>query len=152
MRSSSRLPARLFRRYFGLLLAFLLSGAFHSVGHSAVLRARRGAGDDAAQRRVWGEMAFFLAQGVGIVLEDLVCHVLGVDDRRGIGRARTLVGYVVTAAWYGWTRVQLKAVPMAAIFGISDGRGPLFEAVELVRVSLAAIPGNFVKTGMQWWV
>ncbi|KAK7699539.1 hypothetical protein SLS57_012370 [Botryosphaeria dothidea] len=152
VRSSSRLPARLLRRYFGLLLAFLLSGAFHSVGHSAVLRARRGAGDDAAQRRVCGEMPFFLAQSVGIMLEDLVCHVLGVDDRRGVGRARTLVGYVVTAAWYGWTRVQLKAVPMAAIFGISDGRGPLFEVVELMRVSLAAIPGNFVKMGMERWV
>ncbi|KAH7014665.1 membrane bound O-acyl transferase family-domain-containing protein [Macrophomina phaseolina] len=149
LRTSSRLPARLFRRYFGLLLAFLLSGAFHTVGHSAVLRARRGSGDDDAQLRVWGEMPFFLAQGVGIMLEDLLCHMLGVDDRRDVGRARRLVGYIVTAAWYGWTRVQLKAVPMAATFGISDGRGPLLETMELVRVSLAAIPGNFVKMGME---
>jgi hypothetical protein len=146
------LSARLFRRYFGLLLTFFFSGVFHTVGHWTVRRARRSAGNDDAQLHVSGEMPFFLAQGVGIMLEDLVCHVLGVDDRRGVSRTRRLVGYIVTATWYAWTRVHLKAVPMAAMFGINDTRGPLFEAVELVRISLTAIPGNFVKMGMERWL
>lgn len=145
LRSSPRLPTRLFRRYFGLFLTFFLSGAFHSMGHWTVLRARRGASDADVQFHVWREMPFFLVQGTGIMLEDLVCHVLGVDDRKGVSRTRTLLGYIMTAAWYGWTRVHLKAVPMAATLGISDERGPLFEAVEMMRISLAAIPGNFVK-------
>jgi hypothetical protein len=140
LRSSPRLPARLFRRYLGLLLTFAISGWFHSMGHWTVLRARR-SGDV----RVWGEMPFFLAQGIGIMLEDLVCHTLGVDDRKGVSRARLSIGYFVTAVFYGWTRVQLKAVPMAATLGIRDERGPLFQAVQLLRLSLAAIPGNFVK-------
>jgi len=146
LRSSSRLPARLFRRYLSLLLAFLLSGAFHSVGHWTVLRERRGLGDVGAQRSVFGEMPFFVAQGVGIMFEDLIYHAMGIDSRR-----KTVVGYVVTAVWYTWTRVQLKTIPIAATFGISDERGPLFEVVELLRLGLVAIPGNFVKMGMERW-
>ena len=152
VRSSPKLPARLFRRYSSLLLAFALSGAFHTVGHWAVIRARRGDGEAEAQLPAWGEVPFFLAQGAGIMLEDFVCHILGVDDRRGISRSRALVGYMLTAAFYGWTRVQLKAMPIAATLGIQDKRGSLFEVVELLRVSLAAIPGNFVKMGMERWM
>lgn len=83
------------------------------------------------------------------MLEDFACHILGVNDRGSIGHTRMIVGYIVTAAWYGWTRVQLKALPMAATLGIRDERGPLFEAVELVRASLAVIPGSFVKMGLE---
>ncbi|KAK7180695.1 uncharacterized protein CC84DRAFT_1191013 [Paraphaeosphaeria sporulosa] len=153
-RTSSRLPARLFRRYSSLLLAFLLSGAFHNVGHWTVLRERRGLGDNGAQISVAGEMPFFAAQAAGIMLEDLVYHVvdlvyhvLGMDSRR-----KTLLGYMVTAGWYGWTRVQFKMMPIAATFGISDERGPLFEVVELLRLGLVAIPGNFVKMGIGRWM
>ncbi|KAL5405915.1 hypothetical protein PMIN03_008117 [Paraphaeosphaeria minitans] len=146
LRSSSRLPARLFRRYLSLLLAFLLSGAFHNVGHWTVLRERRGLGDHGAQFSVFGEMPFFAGQAVGIMVEDLVYYVMGIDSRR-----KTLLGYMVTAGWYGWTRVQLKTMPIAATFGISDERGPLFEVVELLRLGLVAIPGNFVKMGIERW-
>ncbi|KAL1602692.1 hypothetical protein SLS60_006112 [Paraconiothyrium brasiliense] len=145
LRASSRLPARLFRRYISLLLAFLFSGTFHSVGHWTVLRERRGLGDHGAHNSVFGEVPFFLAQGIGIMFEDLMYHVMGIDSRR------RLVGYMITAVWYTWTRVQLKTIPMAATFAISDGRGPLFEVVELLRLGLVAIPGNFVKMGMERW-
>lgn len=94
-------------------------------------------------------MPFFLAQGVGIMLEDFACYVLGVEDRRGASRTRVLAGYMTTAALYAWMRLHLKAFPMTGIFGIKDERGPLFEALELARAGLEVIPGNFVKMGSE---
>lgn len=91
-------------------------------------------------------MPYFVAQGLGIILEDLIYYVTGSDSRHA-----SFLGYVATAAWYTWTRVQLKTVPIATTFGISDPRGPLFEVVELLRLSVMAIPGNFVKMGVERW-
>ena len=100
-----------------------------------------------AQSNVLGEMPYFVAQGLGIMFEDLMYYVAGSDSRRA-----TFFGYMVTAAWYTWTRVQLKTVPIATTFGINDPRGPLVEVVELLRLSVMAIPGNFVKMGLERWV
>lgn len=49
----------------------------------------------------------------------------------------------------GWTRIQLQALPKAAKFVISDQRGPMSELEDLVRVSLVAVAGHFVKMGME---
>jgi hypothetical protein len=54
------------------------------------------------------------------------------------------MGYAITLSWYVWSRVQLKGVPVALAMGIEDERGDLFAALELVRLSAVAVPGNFV--------
>jgi hypothetical protein len=48
------------------------------------------------------------------------------------------------AMWYVWTWMKFTATPMALACGIYDGRGDVFVALEVVRRSAAAMPGNFV--------
>jgi hypothetical protein len=93
------------------------------------------------------EIPYFLAQAGAIGLEDFVLWFLGINDNNAKeppSKLRKGVGYVVTAVWYIWGRVALKAVPSAAARGFHDDRGPLYAAARLVGTEAVAGPGNFV--------
>lgn len=137
--SKSR-PARLFRRYFLILLSFFVSGCIHACGSISVTRAKGYPVSDG------GEMTYFLLQGVALTIEDLALWVLGVDDqaKQRPSSLRRWVGYGVTSTWYIWSRVTLKVVPLAFAHGFRDERGSLFEALALVERGAIAVPGNFV--------
>jgi len=87
---------------------------------------------------------------VAIIVEDLACWVLGIDDQAA-SKPTTLrrwAGYTIAGSWYIWSRVALKAVPLALAHGIRDERGPLFAALELVERGAIAVPGNFVAVAL----
>lgn len=140
VRESKSFSIRLVKRYSLLLMSFLVSGCIHACGSYQVTRRFGLPLSDG------GEIRYFMMQGMAIMLEDLGCWALGVDDRAGKspGMMRRWIGYAITLSWYVWTRVQFKAVPVALAMGIQDERGSLFAALELVRQSAAAVPGNFV--------
>lgn len=100
-------------------------------------------------------MRYFLLQGIALMLEDSVCWALGVDDHAAgppTARRRWL-GYLVTATWYIWSRVNLKVVPLAERgHGIMDERGQLFAALELVERNVKAVPRNFIARGFGGYV
>ena len=143
--SSRSLPSRLLKRYFLVLMSFLVSGLIHACGTYNVTRALRLPISDG------GELPYFMIQGIAIMVEDLGCWTLGIDDqkKRLPSSLRRWVGYMVTASWYIWSRVTLKAVPLALAHGIHDRRGELFAAVELVDRGAVAVPGNFVAAAMR---
>ncbi|RMZ77833.1 hypothetical protein DV737_g4174, partial [Chaetothyriales sp. CBS 132003] len=149
---SNELPIRLARRYGLVIASFLVSGLIHAAGSYNVTRATGLPISDG------GEIRYFVMQGVAIIADDGVLWALGVDYRKGKredGRwMRKLLGYLVTATWYIYTRVWFKAVPLAIAHGIRDdnGRGDLFAAVELVRRGALAVPGNFVTAAVRHWI
>ncbi|KAL4967234.1 wax synthase family protein [Aspergillus stella-maris] len=126
LRASRGRWARLFRRYTLLLMSFFISGLVHAAGSWQVTRALGRPLSDG------GEIRYFVLQGVAIVGEDLVggevAQVVGVSGP--------------------WTRVHWKVVPVALAAGIRDERGDLFAAVEFIRLSAKAVPGNVVT--MAW--
>lgn len=79
--------------------------------------------------------------------------MLGIDDQAGHPPTptRRWLGYAITGAWYTWSRVALKAVPVAMAHGIRNDRGPLFAAVELVERGAVPVPGNFVAAAVPYW-
>lgn len=138
--SKTRL-ARLFKRYFLLLSAFACSAVIHCTGTRAVTRALNLPASNG------GEALYYILQGVAILVEDLICWLLRVDDRGSdplTARRRTL-GYLITATWYFWSRIWLRAVPLAKTHGITHERGPLFAAVEHLKWNAEAVPGNFIS-------
>lgn len=92
------------------------------------------------------EVFYFLAQAGAIVLEDSVLWLLAINDQGPVPptKLRKVVGYMILAIWWVWSRVALKAVPSAAARGFRDQRGPLYAAVYLVLTEAVAGPGNFV--------
>ncbi|KGO67470.1 hypothetical protein PITC_009210 [Penicillium italicum] len=139
LRTSKRPSVRLARRYWLLLMSFVVSGLIHGCGSYQVTRAFGLPLSDG------GEIKYFVLQGVAVMAEDLGCWVLGIDDRRAQpGGMRRWVGYATTLSWYVWSRVHLKGVPVALATGVQHERGDLLAALELVRESSAAVPGNFV--------
>jgi hypothetical protein len=137
-------PARLFKRYFLVMGSFLISGFIHATGSYMVTRARGLPLSDG------GEITYFLLQGIAMIAEDFGCWVLGIDDRatRRPTMLRRWLGYLITGSWYVWSRVALKAVPLAIAHGIQTEQGPLFAAVELVGRGAVAVPGNFVSMAL----
>ncbi|EKV11533.1 MacI [Penicillium digitatum] len=139
VRMSKRTSIRLGRRYWLLLMSFVVSGLIHGCGTYQVTRAFGLPFSDG------GELQYFMLQGVAIMAEDLCCWGLGIDDRGAKPRwMRRWVGYATTLSWYVWSRVYLKGVPVALAMGIHHEAGDLFAALELVQQSAAAVPGNFV--------
>ncbi|KAJ5186086.1 hypothetical protein N7491_006043 [Penicillium cf. griseofulvum] len=139
VRTSKRTSVRLGRRYSLLLMTFFVSGLIHACGSYQVTRALGLPLSDG------GEIKYFVLQGVAIIAEDFGCWVFGVDDRATEpGGMRLWVGYATTLTWYIWSRVQLKGIPVALGMGIHHERGDLLAALEHVRQSAAAVPGNFV--------
>ncbi|KAJ5359807.1 hypothetical protein N7517_008998 [Penicillium concentricum] len=144
VRISKRTSVRLGRRYSLLLMSFFVSGLIHACGSYQVTRALGLPLSDG------GEIKYFVLQGVAIIAEDLGCWVFGVDDRvTKPGGLRLWVGYATTLSWYVWSRVQLKGIPVALGIGIHHERGDLLAALEHVRQSAAAVPGNFVARGWE---
>ncbi|CAP92705.1 hypothetical protein E8E15_002425 [Penicillium rubens] len=142
--TSKQTSVRLARRYSLLMMSFVISGLIHACGTYQVTRALGLPLSDG------GEMKYFTLQGMAIIAEDFGCWVLGIDDRgTQPGVMRRWMGYAITLSWYVWSRVQLKGVPVALAMGIEDERGDLFAALELVRLSAAAVPGNFVATAWE---
>lgn len=96
------------------------------------------------------EVLYFLAQAGAIVLEDFILWLFAMQDQgpKPPSKLRMVVGYVVVAIWWVWSRVALKAVPSAAARRFYDQRGPLYAAVRLVLTEALAGPGNFVGTLM----
>ncbi|KAL8689082.1 MAG: hypothetical protein Q9218_005162 [Villophora microphyllina] len=144
LKSKSRM-ARLAKRYFLVIASFLVSGCIHASGSWAVTRAYGLPLSDG------GELRYFLLQGVALMVEDSACWALGVDDQasRVPALRRRWAGYIVTATWYIWSRVNLKVVPLAERgHGIVDERGPLFAALQLVERNVKAVPGNFMASGL----
>ncbi|GKZ40182.1 hypothetical protein AbraIFM66950_003006, partial [Aspergillus brasiliensis] len=142
VRTSQRRLARLIRRYWLLVTAFVVSGWIHTSGSYHV---SRGLGLPVSYG---GEVKYFLSQAISVMLEDLGCWLLGMDDRSAaeVSPLRRWVGYGVTASWYFWSRVHWSVVPVTVASGIQDARGPLFVALEHTRRSAQAVPGNFVAT------
>lgn len=141
---SQNLIFQLSRRYFLLLSAFFVSGAIHGVGNYRVTYAMGLPLSDG------NEILYFLAQAGAIVLEDFVLWLFAVKDQgpEPPTKLRKVVGYVIVAIWWIWSRVALKAVPSAAARGFHDQRGPLYAAVHLVLTEALAGPGNFVGSLM----
>lgn len=138
--SNTRL-ARLFKRYFLLLSVFACSAVIHITGTRAVTRALN------LPASHGGEALYYILQGVAILVEDSMCWLLRVEDRGSdplTARRRTL-GYLITATWYVWSRIWLRAVPLAKTHGITHERGPLFAAVEHLKWNAEAVPGNFIS-------
>lgn len=125
-------------------MSFVVSGLIHGCGTYQVTRAF---GLPLSDGR---EIKYFVLQGVGIIAEDLGCWVLGIDDRgTKPGGMRRWVGYATTLSWYVWSRVYLKGVPVALAMGARHERRDLLAALELVRESAAAVPGNFVASAWE---
>jgi Membrane bound O-acyl transferase family len=143
---SHALPARLLKRYLLVFASFIVSGFIHACGSYNVTRALNLPISDG------GELKYFMLQGVALMVEDFGCWLLGIDDRVAPTRMRRWLGYTVTATWYIWSRVVLRAVPMLVVHGIHDKRGPLFSAVEIVERGAVAVPGNFVTAAISHWV
>ena len=120
--------------------AFFISGCIHACGSYGVTRAHGLPFSDG------GEISYFLIQGLALITEDLTCYLLGIDDhvRKRPTELRRWLGYTTTGAWYIWSRVALKIVPLTVAHGIRDERGSLFAALELVERGVLAVPGNFV--------
>lgn len=138
--SNTRL-ARLLKRYFLLLSAFAFSAVIHTTGTRAVTRALNLPASHS------GEALYYILQGVAILIEDFICWLLRLDDRESdppTARRRTL-GYLITVTWYVWSRVWLRIAPLAKAHGFTNERGPLFAAVELLKCSAEAVPGNFIS-------
>jgi Membrane bound O-acyl transferase family len=137
--------ARLPRRYFLILSSFIISGAIHTVGSYNVTRSLGIPLSDG------GEFAYYLAQGVAIIVEDFVLWLLGIDDQvqQPPSTLRRTIGYATTAFWYSWSRVALKSLPVTTAHGIHDERGQLYVAVRLIELSALAVPGNFVAAAMR---
>lgn len=129
------------------MTAFLVSGLIHASGSYNVTRAR------SLPLSTGGELKYFLLQGVALTVEDLACWTLGIDDQAGRPPTptRRWLGYAITGIWYIWSRVALKAVPLAVAHGIRNERGPLFAALELVERGAVAVPGNFVAGGVRYF-
>lgn len=143
LKSKSR-PARLAKRYFLVMASFFFSGAIHAVGSYNVTRAIGLPPSDG------GELTYFLVQGAAVIVEDLICWLLCINDQTAQPPTvlRRWLGYMATAHWYIWSRVALKVVPLAVAHGIRDDRGPLFAAVQLVERGALAVPGNFVAMAL----
>lgn len=139
---SQRLICQLSRRYFLLFSAFLISGAIHGVGNYRVTYTVGLPLSDG------NEVLYFLAHAGIIVLEDYVLWLFAIQDQgtKPPSKLRKVVGYLVVAIWWVWSRVALKAVPSAATRGLHDQRGPLYAAVHLVLTEALAGPGNFIGT------
>lgn len=92
-------------------------------------------------------MKFFFLQATAMMLEDFVCWTVGIDDRAKYppNKARRIMGYFVTAAWWTFSRVVLKGIPMALAQGMDDSRGKLSAVVEIVATGAEVVPGNFVR-------
>lgn len=148
--SRARLP-RLFRRYFLLLGTFLVSGLIHAAGSYNLTRANHLPISDG------GEIKYFLLQGAAIVVEDLLLWIVRADGARPSGDSPTsltvmqVVGFAYTATFYIFTRVRFKCVPLTVSHGVRDERGDLFAAVEVVRRGAVAVPGNFVRSALEYW-
>ena len=79
-------------KYLQLFVGFLVSGAIHSGAAMANARTFR---DN-------GEMNFFIAQAVIILIED---HVIDFGRKLGVQDSRTLriLGYLWTIMWFGYS-------------------------------------------------
>lgn len=145
IRKSKSLPGRLFRRYFLIFGSFFVSGIIHSSGTYNVTRALH------LPISTGGDLYFYLLQCAGIMGEDLICHLLAVDDRLNQPSAlRRILGYAVTAVFYTWSRVLYKAIPIATAQGYFDDRGPLFASLKHMADGAYAVPGNWVSLGYSY--
>ena len=143
-RTSKSQVARLARRYFLVMASFIASGILHASGSWATTRAL------GLPLSHGGELWYFLLQGIALMVEDFACYVLGADDQAGPPSAHRLwLGYTITAAWYVWSRVHLKFIPLAEHgHGIVNVRGGIHAALELVERNVKAVPGNFVAKAL----
>lgn len=96
------------------------------------------------------EIFYFLMQGVAMMVEDLFCWIIGIHDSmtEQPTATRRWLGYLVTGAWYVWSRAALKAAPLAHAHGIRSDQGPLIAAVEMIGNGADAVPGNFVAKAL----
>lgn len=146
IQSSKDLAPRLFRRYYQVYASFLLSALIHAIGSYVVTRARGLPLSDGA------EFKFFLLHGAALLVEDFACFLLGVDDQDKTKRpstARVWIGYAITLCWWTYSRVALKAIPLAEAHGLRDQRGPLFAALKHTEEAATSMPGNFVQWGIE---
>ncbi|KAF4636568.1 hypothetical protein G7Y89_g1540 [Cudoniella acicularis] len=152
----SPLPIRLFKRYAHLLLTFFISGAIHSCGTFNISRSPA-----LSQHVPFSPIAgtdidlyFYLLQGVGIMLEDFTCWTLGINDQSAQPptQLRRWLGYAVAITFHIYTRVVWKAVPLARAHGFVDGRGEVYAALSAMEVGASAVPGNFVRLGVEQWM
>ncbi|RDL32626.1 uncharacterized protein BP5553_09082 [Venustampulla echinocandica] len=146
IRKSNSLPGRLFRRYFLVFGSFFISGVIHSCGTYNVTRALN------LPISTGGDLYFYLLQCAGILGEDLICHLLGVDDRLNQpSTLRRTLGYTATAAFYVWSRVAYKGIPISMAQGYKDDRGLLFAALKHMADGAYAVPGNWFRFGYEFF-
>jgi len=146
IRSSKDQLPRLFRRYYLVFASFLISALIHSIGSYVVTRARGLPLSDGA------EFKFFLLHGAALIVEDFVCYLLGVNDQdktKPPSTKRKWIGYAVTLCWWTYSRVALKAIPLAVAHGLQDERGPLFAALKHTEEAATSMPGNFVQWSIE---
>ena len=88
------------------------------------------------------------------MLEDFSCWTLGINDQSAQPptQLRRWLGYAVTTTFHVYSRVEWKAVPLARAHGFVDGRGELYAALRAMEVGASAVPGNFVRWGIEVWV
>lgn len=148
VRTSKNQIPRLFRRYYLVSTSFICSAIIHAIGTYVVTRARNLPLSDGA------EFKFFALHGAALVIEDSVCSLLDVNDQdrnKPPSSIRLWVGYVVTLCWWTYSRVALKAIPLAKAHGLRDKRGPLFAALRHTEEAATSMPGNFVAWAVERW-